>query len=305
MKKIPIVLDTDPGIDDAAAIAAILHSPDLDLQLITTVAGNVSIEKTTHNALQLMDFWDKSIPVARGASLPLTRLLRDAALIHGESGMSGYHFTIEKSKEIQKPAYQAIFDLLNASEEKLTLLAIGPLTNIAILFTQYPKIKEKVLQIVLMGGSAVRGNFTPSAEFNIGVDPEAASRVFASGVKILMCGLDVTNKALLTPEYLLTLKKLGRSGEMLHAIFSHYRSGSMTTGMRMHDLCAVAALVRPEIFTWHSCFVAVETQGEWTSGNTIVDIDGQLDKPNNAQVALDIDVNAFQHWVAEVLAFMP
>ncbi|HGB9413213.1 TPA: nucleoside hydrolase, partial [Escherichia coli] len=131
---------------------------------------------------------------------------------------------------------------------------------------------------------------------------EAAACVFRSGIEIVMCGLDVTNQAILTPDYLSTLPQLNRTGKMLHALFSHYRSGSMQSGLRMHDLCAIAWLVRPDLFTLKPCFVAVETQGEFTSGTTVVDIDGCLGKPANVQVALDLDVKGFQQWVAEVLA---
>lgn len=153
-----------------------------------------------------------------------------------------------------------------------------------------------------MGGSAGRGNFTPNAEFNIAIDPEAAAKVFQSGLEIVMCGLDVTNQAMLAPDYLATLPQLNQTGKMLHALFSHYRSGSMNTGLRMHDLCAIAWLVRPELFTLQPCFVAVETQGEYTSGTTVVDIEGRLGHQANAQVALGLDVEGFQQWVAEVLA---
>ncbi|NDJ58977.1 ribonucleoside hydrolase RihC [Enterobacteriaceae bacterium 4M9] len=305
MTRIPIILDTDPGIDDAVAIAAALHAPELDLRLITTVAGNVSIDKTTRNALQLMDFWNASVPVARGAATPLVRPLRDAASVHGESGMAGYSFEQTQRTVLGKPAVEAMYECLNASAEPVTLVAIGPLTNIALLLTQYPECKSKISRIVLMGGTAGRGNFTPYAEFNIGVDPEAAARVFESGLDIQMCGLDVTNNAVLTPDYLAALPALGRSGKMLHAIFSHYRSGSMTTGLRMHDLCAIAALVRPALFGWRACFVAVETQGRWTSGATVVDIDNKFGQPANAQVALDIDITGFRDWASQVLALAP
>ncbi len=305
MTRIPIILDTDLGIDDAVAIAAALHAPELDLRLITTVAGNVSIDKTTRNALQLMDFWNASVPVARGAATPLVRPLRDAASVHGESGMAGYSFEQTRRTVLNKPAVEAMHECLNASAEPVTLVAIGPLTNIALLLTQYPECKSKISRIVLMGGSAGRGNFTPYAEFNMGVDPEAAARVFESGLQIQMCGLDVTNNAVLTPEYLAALPTHGRSGKMLHGIFSHYRSGSMTTGLRMHDLCAIAALVRPALFEWHSCFVAVETQGRWTSGATVVDIDNKFGQPANAQVALDIDIAGFRDWASQVLALAP
>ncbi|HEM7962837.1 TPA: ribonucleoside hydrolase RihC [Citrobacter koseri] len=303
--RLPIILDTDPGIDDAAAIAAALFAPQLDLQLMTTVAGNVSVEKTTRNALQLLHFWNVDIPLAQGAATPLLRPLRDAAYVHGESGMEGYDFVAHDCQPLAKPAFIAIRDALMSAPEPVTLVAIGPLTNIALLLTHYPECVFNIRRLVIMGGSAGRGNFTPNAEFNIAVDPEAASRVFQSGVEIVMCGLDVTNQALLAPDYLAKLPELNRTGKMLHALFSHYRSGSMNTGLRMHDLCAIAWLVRPDLFTVKPCFVAVETQGEYTAGTTVVDIEGRLGKSPNVQVALEIDVAGFQQWVADVLALAP
>ncbi|POT56025.1 ribonucleoside hydrolase RihC [Citrobacter amalonaticus] len=303
--RLPIILDTDPGIDDAAAIAAALFAPQLDLQLMTTVAGNVSVDKTTRNALQLLHFWDADIPLAQGAATPLLRSLRDAACVHGESGMEGYDFVTHERQPLAKPAFIAIRDALMSAAEPITLVAIGPLTNIALLLMHYPECAFNIRRLVIMGGSAGRGNFTPNAEFNIAVDPEAAARVFRSGIEIVMCGLDVTNQAMLAPDYLATLPTLNRTGKMLHALFSHYRSGTMSTGVRMHDLCAIAWLVRPDLFTVKPCFVAVETQGEYTAGTTVVDIEGRFGQPANAQVALDIDVVGFQHWVAEVLELAP
>lgn len=305
VKKTPIILDTDPGIDDAVAIAAALFSPEIDLQLITTVAGNVSVEKTTRNALQLLHFWQADVPVAQGAATPLTRPLRDAASIHGESGMDGYDFPAHDRQTLNVPAFQAMYERLMASPEPLTLVTIGPLTNIALLLTHYPACTAKINRLVMMGGSAGRGNFTPNAEFNIAIDPEAAARVFESGLDIVMCGLDVTHQAVLTPVYLAALPALNRTGRLLHALFSHYRAGSMTTGLRMHDLCAIAWLLKPELFRLKRCFVAVETHGDYTAGTTVVDIEGRLNRPANAQVALDIDVAAFREWVAQTLARAP
>lgn len=299
------ILDTDPGIDDAAAIAAALFAPELDLQLLTTVAGNVSVEKTTRNALQLLHFWQADVPVAQGAATPLLRPLRDAAYVHGESGMEGYDFVEHQRQPLAKPAFMAIRDKLMNAPEPITLVAIGPLTNIALLLTQYPECKFNIRRLVIMGGSAGRGNFTPNAEFNIAVDPEAAERVFQSGLDIVMCGLDVTNQAMLTPEYLAQLPALNKTGKMLHLLFSHYRSGSMSHGLRMHDLCAIAWLVRPELFTLKPCFVAIETQGTWTAGTTVVDIENRYERPANAQVALDLDVDGFRRWFAEIIALAP
>lgn len=302
---LPVILDTDPGIDDAAAIAAALFAPQLDLRLMTTVAGNVSVDKTTRNALQLLHFWDANLPLAQGAAKPLVRPLRDAAYVHGLSGMEGYDFTEHQRQPLDKPAFIAIRDALMHSPEPVTLVAIGPLTNIALLLSQYPECRFNIRRLVIMGGSAGRGNFTPNAEFNIAIDPEAASQVFQSGLEIVMCGLDVTNQAVLTPEYLMTLPTLNKTGKMLHALFSHYRSGSMQSGLRMHDLCAIAWLVKPELFTLKPCFVAVETQGMYTAGTTVVDIEGRLGQPANVQVALGIDVEGFRQWVAEVLMLAP
>ncbi|HCD2002471.1 ribonucleoside hydrolase RihC [Citrobacter farmeri] len=303
--RLPIILDTDPGIDDAAAIAAALFAPQLDLQLMTTVAGNVSVEKTTRNALQLLHFWNADVPLAQGAATPLLRSLRDAAYVHGESGMEGYDFVEHDRQPLAKPAFIALRDALMSAPAPITLVAIGPLTNIALLLMHYPECTFNIRRLVIMGGSAGRGNFTPNAEFNIAVDPEAAARVFQSGIEIVMCGLDVTNQAMLTPDYLATLPTLNRTGKMLHALFSHYRSGTMRTGVRMHDLCAIAWLVRPDLFTVKPCFVAVETQGDYTAGTTVVDIEGRMNRPANVQVALDINVSGFQQWVAEVLALAP
>ncbi|EPQ1143703.1 ribonucleoside hydrolase RihC [Citrobacter amalonaticus] len=303
--RLPIILDTDPGIDDAAAIAAALFAPQLDLQLMTTVAGNVSVEKTTRNALQLLHFWNADIPLAQGAATPLLRPLRDAAYVHGESGMEGYDFVEHDRQPLAKPAFIALRDALISAPEPITLVAIGPLTNIALLLMHYPECTFNIRRLVIMGGSAGRGNFTPNAEFNIAVDPEAAARVFESGIEIVMCGLDVTNQAMLTPDYLASLPTLNRTGKMLHALFSHYRSGTMHTGVRMHDLCAIAWLVRPDLFTVKPCFVAVETRGDYTAGTTVVDIEGRMNRPANVQVALEINVAGFQQWVAEVLALAP
>lgn len=148
--RLPIILDTDPGIDDAAAIAAALFAPELDLQLMTTVAGNVSVEKTTRNALQLLHFWNADVPLAQGASMPLVRPLRDAASVHGESGMEGYDFVEHHRQPLAKPAFQAIRDALMHAPEPMTLVAIGPLTNIALLLTQYPECRFNIRRLVIM-----------------------------------------------------------------------------------------------------------------------------------------------------------
>lgn len=219
--------------------------------------------------------------------------------------MGGYDFVDHQRQPLAKPAFIAIRDALMKAPEPMTLVAIGPLTNIALLLMHYPECAFNIRRLVMMGGSAGRGNFTPNAEFNIAVDPEAAAHVFRSGIEIVMCGLDVTNQAMLSPDFLDKLPALNRTGKMLHGLFNHYRSGSRRTGVRMHDLCAIAWLTRPELFILKPCFVAVETQGEYTAGTTVVDIEGRLERPVNVQVALDIDVAGFQQWAADALALAP
>lgn len=299
--KIKIILDTDPGIDDAMALTAALFHDVLSLELITTVAGNVSVDKTTKNALKLVHFFDLDVPVAQGAAMPLSRNLDTAEHIHGHSGMDGYDFDEPTQSALAEHAVIAMRDRLLASKEKLTLVPIGPLTNLALLFIQYPECKSNIERIVMMGGSATRGNHTPNAEFNIYADPEAAKRVFSSGVPIVMCGLDVTNKATLTPEVLAQIPQINKTGKMLHSLFKHYRGGGMTTGLKMHDLCAIAYLVEPSIFQTKDAFVDVETQGELTAGATCVDLFNRWNKTPNATVCLDINVERFREWVIETI----
>lgn len=296
-----IILDTDPGIDDAVAIAIALFSEELDVKLITTVAGNVSIDKTTKNALNLTSFFNKKVPVAQGAHKPLIRPLEDGSSIHGHSGLDGYEFKDSKENLSEKNAVEAMKELILSSTEPITLVPVGPLTNIALLLTLYPQCKNNIERIVLMGGSASGGNRTPAAEYNIFADPEAAKIVFEAGLKIVMCGLDVTNKAVITKEDMEEIKALNKTGEMLYSLFKHYRSGSIETGLRMHDSCAIAYLLKPELFQTKDCFVAVETLGEYTFGETIVDINNVYKKDFNASVCLDINVDGFRRWLIESL----
>lgn len=301
IQKIKIVIDTDPGIDDAFAITAALHHNLLDVQLITTVGGNVSVDKTTKNALKLLEFFNKDIPVAKGIGKPLIKVLEDAANIHGESGLDGYDFPEPTRQPIQANAVEALRNLLQNSDDKITLVPIAPLTNIAVLFTLYPELKNKIDRIVLMGGSASVGNQTPTAEYNIFTDPEAAKIVFHSGVDLVMVGLDVTSIATLSPDMITQMESLNQTSRMLHSLFKHYRGGSLKTGLKMHDLCAIAYLVKPELFTTVKTFVDIETQGSYTAGTTVVDIKNRYQQPPNATVCMGIDVEGFRTWVMEQL----
>ena len=301
-KQIPIWIDCDTGTDDTVAIMLAHALPELQIIGLSAVAGNSLLCNTFPNTRRVVHLLGADYPVYPGAERPLMREPHVAGKFHGENGLGDVELPLPDTAPESTFAWDALYATAKRMPGELRLVATGPLTNVAIALTKYPELKQLLHSIALMGGAAVGGNVTPAAEFNIYDDPDAAQIVFKSGVPLVMCGLDVTNQAILTPDYLATLPELNRTGKMLHALFSHYRSGSMQSGLRMHDLCAIAWLVRPDLFTLKPCFVAVETQGEFTSGTTVVDIDGCLGKPSNVQVALDLDVRGFQQWVAEVLA---
>lgn len=211
MKQIPLIIDTDPGIDDAVAIALAVFNPRFDVRLITTVAGNVSIEATTTNALKLMAYYGKDVPVARGAAEPLIRQLDDASDIHGKTGMEGFDFPEPKTELLlDKHAVEAMRDEIMASAEPVTVMPIGPLTNIALLLKTFPEVKSRIERIVLMGGSVTRGNKGVMAEFNIFVDPEAAKIVLTSGLDITMATLDAGLGTVIPPEKTAQLKDMGK-----------------------------------------------------------------------------------------------
>jgi non-specific riboncleoside hydrolase len=303
MEKTRIFIDTDPGIDDAIAILAALFSDQLEISLITTVAGNVSVNQTTENALKLLKFAGKRVPVAKGCPKPLLAPPRDAADIHGETGMGGYDFPAldDNDRPLAKHAVIAMRDELMVSCEKVTLVPLAPLTNIALLLSLYPECKDKIERIVMMGGSVTRGNEMPMAEFNIFVDPEAAQIVFNSGLDIVMCGLDVTNKALLTKANVDELRDYNETGAAIYHMFKHYRGGSLNTGFKMHDASAIAYLLRPDLFTTQRTHIAVETRGEHTYGCVVADLRDKLKLPPNATVCLDVDADGFSQWLVDAL----
>ena len=244
MSKRPIIIDTDPGIDDALALAIALFSEELDVRLITTVAGNVSLEHVTQNTLRLLRFFGKDVPVAKGAAQPLIAEFVDASNVHGKTGMEGYDFP-EPGEELllQEHAVNAMRRVIMESEEPITLVPIATLTNIALLFAMYPEVKSNIKEIVMMGGSASRGNKGVMSEFNVATDPEAAQMVFQCGLPIVMAGLDVGLKALVLPEDSEEIKKMGKTGDMAYHLFKRYRGGSFGTGLKMYDSCAVAYLL--------------------------------------------------------------
>lgn len=303
MKKRPIIIDTDPGIDDAVAIAIALFSEELDVKLITTVAGNVSLDKVTYNTLRLLKFFQKEVPVAKGAAEPLILPLIDASNVHGKSGMEGFDF--EEPDDhllLEENAVNAMRRVIMESDEPITLVPIAPLTNIALLLKVYPEVKANIREIVMMGGSASRGNKGVMSEFNVATDPEAAKIVFNSGLPLVMAGLDVGWNALVLPEDSAKLPQLGEVGRMAYCLFQKYRGGSMKTGLKMYDSCAMAYLLKPEMYEIAETYVDVELAGTMTAGCTLVDLKGYLGKPNNAKVCMSINQELFRTWFLDCIA---
>ena len=303
MSKRPIIIDTDPGIDDALALAIALFSEELDVRLITTVAGNVSLKNVTLNTLRLLNFYGKDVPVAKGAAKPLIVDFVDASNVHGKTGMEGYEFPEPKTELLLKEnAVNAMYRVIMESPEPITLVPIATLTNIALLFAVYPEVKEHIREIVMMGGSASIGNKGVMSEFNIATDPEAAQMVFQSGVPIVMAGLDVGLKALVLPQDSEEIKTMGKVGDMAYHLFKKYRGGSFNTGLKMYDSCAIAYLLCPELYTVEETYVGVELHGTMTAGCTVVDLKGYLHKEPNAKVCMDIDGEKFREWFKASIA---
>lgn len=299
--KQPIIIDTDPGIDDAAAISFALNHPEFDLKMISTVNGNVGIEKTTANALKIKRFFNSDVPVHRGASQPLLSAIVDASEVHGESGMEGYTFPeINESDLDSTHAVEAMRDILLKSETPITLIPIGPLTNIALLLMTYPEVKAYIKEIVLMGGSASRGNVTPLAEFNIYCDPEAAQIVFNSGLPITMIGLDVARSSSLTHETINELKSINETGKMLHQLFKHYRGDDFEKGINVYDAYTLLYLLHPEHFVVREADVQIETDGKLTRGASVVDFKSQF---LNTTVVMSVQANIFKQMFIDALKY--
>lgn len=301
LNKRKLIIDTDPGIDDAVAIAIALFDETLDVELITTVAGNVDVERITNNALKLVEFFGKNVPVAKGAKKPLMVDLEDASEIHGKSGLDGYEFAEPNRKPLEDEAIIAMKKVIMESDSPITLMPIGPLTNIALLLSVYPEVKKNIQEIVLMGGSTTRGNKTPMGEFNIATDPEAADIVFKSGLPIVMCGLDLGRKALLYKEDSERIKELNKTGAMIYSLFKHYRGGSLNKGLKMYDSFAIAYILKPEMFETKDCYVAIETSSPLTRGCTVVDLNNYWREKPNVKVCLDVNESEFKKWLIDAM----
>jgi len=270
-----VIIDTDPGVDDALALLLAMRSPVLTIEAITPVAGNVPLALTLPNALRLVEIAGRTnIPVAAGAKAPLMRRLVTATYAHGENGLGGAVFPEPTTKPVPEPAAEYIRRVVRKYPHEVTLITLGPLTNIAAALDSDPELAPLVRGLTMMGGSLSGGNITPAAEFNIYVDPEAARIVFQSGIPITMVGLDVTRKTSLTDEHVRLLEgaqnpvsqaaaKIGRNA------INHNRERGFLVGPNMHDSLAVAAFLDPTILKWQEYYVDVETTGELTAGETL------------------------------------
>lgn len=304
-KKIPVLIDCDPGHDDAVALMLALGSGKLDVLGVTTVAGNSTGPNTYKNALKVLSFIGANVEVAKGADRPIMRPLTVAPNVHGKSGLDGLILPEPKIKGSARSAFDLISEILLKSSEKVTLIPTGPLTNIAIALLARPEIKKKIERIVLMGGAALEGNWTPAAEFNIYVDPEAARIVFESGVPITMIGLDVTHKALIYPDEIEAMRRQGRVGKVIAELMDFYsifyQKEQGFKGNPIHDAVAVATVFAPDIVSTRHLHVDVETCGEFTLGRTVVDFTGVTGKEPNSDVALDIDRERFINMIFDAV----
>jgi inosine-uridine nucleoside N-ribohydrolase len=270
-----VIIDTDPGVDDALALLLAMRSPELQIEGITPVAGNVPLEVTLPNALRMVEIAGRTdIPVAAGAKVPLVRRLVTAAYAHGENGLGGAVFPEPKTKPIDEAAASFISRTVRKYPGEVTIIAIGPLTNVAMALNLDPDLAPKIKGIVLMGGSLSGGNITPAAEFNIYVDPEAARIVFQSGIPIVMVGLDVTRKTSLTEEHVKTLSAADNpvsqaAAKIARNALGHNRQQGFLVGPNMHDSLAVATFLDPSVVTLEDYYVDVETAGELTAGETL------------------------------------
>jgi purine nucleosidase len=302
-----IILDCDPGVDDAMAIAFAVGSPDIDLVGLTTVAGNVGLDKTTANALRLRDFLGAhAVPVTAGAAAPLARPAITAESVHGADGLRGA--PVPHSTGQPRPGHAADFivETIMAAPGDITLAAVGPLTNIALALRREPGLAGSVRDFVIMGGSTTRGNVTPAAEFNIAADPDAAAEVFAAGWTVTMVGLDVTHQATAGAEVTSRLGGLGQLAEtLLLPCLRRYTDGdpeATGTGETVvHDVCAVAYVAHPELLGCVPARIEIETEGRWTTGMTVTDFRPAPDD-RNALVATSIDVPAFWESVYDAYA---
>jgi pyrimidine-specific ribonucleoside hydrolase len=303
--SIPIVLDCDPGHDDAIAILLAVASPELELLAVTTVHGNQTLEKTTTNAIRVLDLAGRTdVPVAAGADAPLARVLTVASHVHGESGLDGPALAPASRAPLAVGAVDLMAGTISQSSAPVTLVATGPLTNVARLLER--TAGANLERIVVMGGSIAEGNMTPAAEFNIWADPEAAQAVFHGGLDVTMVGLDVTHRAVTTPALLDRFRATGATGafvaDLVDFFAVYHRETYGWDGAPIHDAVAVAHVIRPGLVTTIERNVEVELESQLCRGRTVVDRGHRSDRSPNAHVGIDLDAAGFFDLLLERIA---
>ncbi len=296
---IPVIHDCDPGHDDAIALLLGVQSPRIDLRAVTTTFGNCAVQDATRNALRILTLAGATgVPVAAGARTSLTGFSELGNYVHGVSGLDGPDLPEPAFAVCGLTAPQLMARVLADSAEPVTVVATGPITNVAELVKLSPELTPKIREVVFMGGSVDRGNHTPTAEFNTFADPEALALVLGSGLPVRMVGLNLTHQALATPEVVDRMRgmahEVGRvAAEWMGFFGSSYRSIWQFDAPPVHDPCTIAALIDPDLVEWRECFVAVETRGDWTRGATVVDLHNRYRRAPNAQVAMTLDVKRY------------
>lgn len=275
----PVIIDCDPGYDDALALVLALGSKELDIKGLVATGGNVAIERTYKNLIRICDFLRQPYPIARGAQRPLLIPLKTGEEVHSKSGFGG----VDIPEQVQMPALIGASEMMRRilleQEQPLTVIATGPLTNLATFILAFPELTDKIAGIHIMGGSAVGGNASASAEFNIIADPHSAKIVFDSGIPIVMAGLDITNDFQIYPEEFEELGGYGKVGNFVRQILEHYflfyqKIGKQFRGPAVHDMIPVAYTIDPTIFEAMDYHVDVECNGMYTLGQTVVDFNG-------------------------------
>ena len=307
MNKQPMLLDCDTGVDDAVAILLTKYLNTLELKAVTTVAGNVEVEHTTRNTLQVLELAGMEyIPVYMGAEKPLLYEAVTAHHVHGQNGLNDMVLPKPKREPEAMPAWDAIYEYAKKYEGELTVVAVGPLTNLALAIAKYKELPGLLKRIVIMGGAAVGGNVTPSAEFNVYADPEAADMVFTCGAPVYMCGLDVTMRAYLSAEELDEIAALGSkqavfTRDVMQGILKFYRTYKLA-GVAFHDPVTVLYADDDSYFQTDFAGVRVETKGRLTRGKTVTDLYSDKQMEHNAYVVTRVDRDIFKKRVFEILA---
>lgn len=307
MKKHPMLLDCDTGVDDAVAILLSKHLKSLELVAVTCVAGNVEVEHTTENTLRVLELaMMRDIPVYRGAEKPLLGEQVTAHHVHGQNGLNDIALPPAVRRAEPTPAWDAIYEYAKRYAGELTLVAIGPLTNVALALIKHRELPGLLKRIVLMGGAASGGNVTPSAEFNVYADPEAADMVFACGAPVYMCGLDVTMESYFTPDELEALASLGSkqavfARDVLQGMIRFYMAYGLS-GVAFHDPATVLYADDDSYFQTERAWVRVETKGKLTRGKTVTDLYSDRQIEHNAHIVTKVDREEFKRRVFENLA---